>query len=222
MNEEDHDLSDALSNSQEQLFYGDPSTLSTFDLLTLLLDHKSSAHKVLAAYPTLKELEAASATELLESCGLESTSVARLLTQRELSHRCAIERSRRGTSILDSSVAYNVLEPHLCHETREVVHVLALNTKSRLLCPPIIISIGTIDNVFVHPREVCRPLIRVSACSCILSHFHPSSGEPTPSVEDLELTTRLKEAGRLLGIPVQDHLVIGHGCYISLADRCLM
>jgi DNA repair protein RadC len=70
----------------------------------------------------------------------------------------------------------------------------------------------------VHPREVFASAVRESAAAVIFLHNHPS-GDPTPSLEDRHLTERLAEAGRLLGIPVLDHVIIGDGRYVSFADQ---
>jgi len=208
--------------AREQLLHGDPSSLSNAELLTILIGGASAVFEVLANYTTLAELDAAAPTDLTNLPSLKKTGVARLLASKELSRRRAAECARRGRAVSNSQTAYEVLEPLLRDETREVVLALALDTKNRLICPPITISIGTLNNALVHPREVFRPLIRVAACSCILAHLHPSSGDPAPSPEDVQLTTRIMEAGELLNIPVHDHIIIGHGSYVSLADRALM
>ena len=75
--------------------------------------------------------------------------------------------------------------------------------------------------LFVHPREIFKSCLLSSAAAIILLHNHPS-GDPTPSREDLELTGRLNDSGELLGIRVLDHIIIGSGCYVSLADRGLL
>lgn len=207
---------------QEQIIYGTPVNVSQIDLLSVLMGHSDKAAAIASAFPALSELEGASVTELSAIPELDATDVARLLASWELSRRRARECGRRGTPISDCQAAYEALAPHLRGETREVVLALALDCKARLICPPITISIGTLTHSLIHPRELFRPLIKYAACSCAIAHFHPSSGDPTPSSEDLELTARLRDAGELLGIPVNDHLVIGDGQFVSLADRLLM
>ena len=108
----------------------------------------------------------------------------------------------------------------LGNETKEVFIALHLDTKNRLLCLDHV-SVGSLNASVVHPREVFKSCLLSSAAAVILLHNHPS-GDPTPSREDLELTGRLREAGELLGIKVLDHVVIGSGCYVSLADRGLL
>ena len=174
----------------------------------------------MGTYPTLRDLEAAEPLELASIPHPEAIST--LLAARELSRRFAKDRARRGTPIHSAETAYKLLEPLLRTEAREVVIVLALDTKSRLLCAPITVATGTVSSVPLHPREVFRPLIRAAASSCLVAHLHPSSGEPVPSPDDIILTARLKEAADLMGIPLVDHVVIGRGCYLSMAERGLL
>lgn len=79
------------------------------------------------------------------------------------------------------------------------------------------VSVGTATAALVHPREVFKAAIVATACGIILIHNHPS-GDPTPSSEDREITNRLKEASDILGIPILDHIVLGHGRFYSFAD----
>ena len=79
-------------------------------------------------------------------------------------------------------------------------------------------TIGSLTSSIVHPREVFMSAVRASAGAVLLVHNHPS-GDPTPSAEDRAVTRQLAEAGRTLGIPVLDHVVIGRGRYVSLADE---
>ena len=94
---------------------------------------------------------------------------------------------------------------------------LLLDGKNRVI-REVRISEGSLNQSIVHPREVFNPAVRESAAAVILVHNHPT-GDPTPSREDLDLTRRLKEAGELMGIRVLDHVIIGDGSYVSLADR---
>lgn len=109
---------------------------------------------------------------------------------------------------------------NLRDETKEHFLALHLDSKNRLSCMDVV-STGSLNASIVHPREVFKTALLSSAAAVILLHNHPS-GDPTPSREDLELTGRLKEAGELLGIRVLDHVIVGDGCYVSLADRGLL
>ena len=204
------------------LLAGEASHLSNADILGVLMISTDAVEWVLAEYPTLRGLEEAETLELARIPVPHPEQMVRLLAARELSRRFAQDKARRGTPVHSAEAAYNLLEPLLRTEAREVVIALALDTKSRLLCAPITVATGTVSSVPLHPREVFRPLIRVAASSCLISHLHPNSGEPVPSPDDIMLTARLKEAADLVGIPLQDHLVIGRGCYLSMAERGLL
>jgi DNA repair protein RadC len=100
-------------------------------------------------------------------------------------------------------------------ETRSVIR--SLNTKNQVMAVETI-SIGTLNSSLVHPREVFKSAVLKSAAAMILVHNHPS-GDPAPSKEDLEITRRLAEVGKLIGIEVLDHIIIGDHVFISLKER---
>ena len=89
----------------------------------------------------------------------------------------------------------------------ERFHVLYLDRKNRIISDELL-STGTVDHVPVYPREVIKRALMLNASALILIHNHPS-GDPTPSKEDIEVTRRLLEAGRVLGIPLTDHIIVG-------------
>jgi len=90
---------------------------------------------------------------------------------------------------------------------QECFVVIALNAKNRVI-EKHLVSLGTVSSALVHPREVFRPLILSSASNCILVHNHPS-GDPTPSSSDIKVTRQLISAGEIMGIKIQDHVIIG-------------
>jgi DNA repair protein RadC len=106
---------------------------------------------------------------------------------------------------------------YLGNYDREHFIVILLNTKARIIGVNTV-SIGSLNASIVHPREVFKPAVILGAASVILVHNHPS-GDPSPSQEDLEVTKRLADAGRILGITVLDHLIIGDNCYFSFKER---
>jgi DNA repair protein RadC len=103
---------------------------------------------------------------------------------------------------------------------REEFVALLLDGKNRLLGFNVV-SVGSLTASLVHPREVYKPAILANAAALIVIHNHPS-GDPTPSAEDVAITTRLRQAGELLGIGLLDHVVIGDGRYVSFADEGLL
>lgn len=103
------------------------------------------------------------------------------------------------------------------HRNREVLKLLLLNTRSRLIGETNV-SIGTVDMALVSPRELFIEAIQKNASSIILLHNHPS-GDPTPSKEDVRITRRVHEAGMMIGIELLDHIIIGNNCFISLKEK---
>jgi len=100
---------------------------------------------------------------------------------------------------------------------KEAFWVLMLDGKHRIMAANLV-SVGTLTASLVHPREVYRPAIAQGACARILVHNHPS-GDPTPSPEDVEITHRLVETGRLVGIRILDHVIVGDDAFSSLFER---
>lgn len=117
--------------------------------------------------------------------------------------------------------AVAVLRPVVAPLLVEVFGVLVLDAQHRLLCPPVEITRGLINSSLVHPREVFRPAILAGAVAILLWHNHPS-GDPTPSAEDRAVTEQLVASGRLLDIPVHDHVIIGADRYVSFAEAGLL
>jgi DNA repair protein RadC len=111
---------------------------------------------------------------------------------------------------------FNVVQGFLEDADREYFMILTLNTKNHINGVNVV-SVGSLNASLVHPREVFKAAILGNAAAIILVHNHPSL-DPSPSPEDLEITRRLVEAGRLLGIEVLDHVVVGDG-WVSLKER---
>jgi DNA repair protein RadC len=118
---------------------------------------------------------------------------------------------------LGSAAVFELVAPLVRGLERETFLVLLLDGKHRLRRIERV-SEGTLTSSLVHPREVFRPAIAEGAAAVVVAHNHPS-GDPEPSAEDLEVTRRLLEVGRLVGIPVLDHLVLGEGRWVSLRER---
>ena len=116
--------------------------------------------------------------------------------------------------INSSDDANKILQSYLNGVDREHFVVIMLNRKNGIIGINTV-SVGDLSTSIVHPREVFKPAIVAGAASIIVAHNHPS-GDPAPSRDDINVTTRLKEAGDILGIGVLDHIIIGDGCYKSL------
>ena len=150
-------------------------------------------------------------------------------TSRETTILAAIgEILRQGTTVSPADRprinapedAAQLLMPRMRHLQQENFVVLLLDTKNQLLAE-ITITIGTLDMSMAHPREVFKAAIRSSAAAVLLLHNHPS-GQEEPSPEDIQLTQQLIEAGKVIGIKVVDHVIIGDGRWCSLREKGLM
>lgn len=108
----------------------------------------------------------------------------------------------------------------MMNETKEHFITLHLDGKNRINCLDVV-SIGSLNQSIVHPREVFKTALLSSAAALILIHQHPT-GDPTPSREDIEITRRLKEAGEIIGVKILDHIIVGDGEYCSFVERGLL
>lgn len=155
--------------------------------------------------------------ELAQELGLSQDVARRLAGTFEVGRRIEAARWSAGDSVRTPEGVYRLLAPRVRGLDREEFHVLTLNGRHRLTgCHRV--SEGTLTSSLVHPREVFGVAIRSLAAAIIVAHNHPS-GDPEPSAEDLEVTRRLSESGKLLGIPLLDHVVIGQGVFVSIRDR---
>jgi DNA repair protein RadC len=135
----------------------------------------------------------------------------------ELGRRATAAPIRVGEPIRDAASVFAHVRGRLPQLDREVFLALLLDGRNRLRAE-VCVSEGTLTTALVHPREVFAPAIRDRAAALILVHNHPS-GDPTPSSEDVALTERLRQVGEVVGIRVLDHVVVGHGRYMSLAEE---
>lgn len=149
--------------------------------------------------------EFANTPELIKLPGISKKKALRLLAAIELAKKFT-EVPPQKTFIKKPEDVVKLVASEMQFLDRECFQVLYLNTKNRLIDRETI-SIGTLNNTLVHPREVFKNAIRFSAASIILVHNHPS-GDPTPSKEDIKVTAQVKSAGEILGIKVLDHLVV--------------
>jgi len=108
----------------------------------------------------------------------------------------------------------------LMRETKEMFLCLHLDGKNRIQCIDLV-SVGSLNQSIVHPREVFKTALLSNAAAVILVHQHPT-GDPALSAEDISITRRLKEGGELLGLKVLDHIIIGEGDYLSFVERGLL
>lgn len=125
------------------------------------------------------------------------------------------------TQISSPKDCANIFKKFIGDYDREALVVLTLDTKNKINSITVA-SLGSVNSSIVHPREIFKTAILSNAASIIISHNHPS-GDPTPSKEDISITTRLKECGRILGIELLDHVIIGeYDKYLSFKEKGLL
>jgi len=122
--------------------------------------------------------------------------------------------------ILSPQEVYELIKEHLQDSDREQFIALFLDSRSAVIGMNTV-SVGTLTESLVHPREVFKGAILANAASIIVAHNHPS-GEALASEADMSVTTKLKEAGRILGIPIEDHVIVGEVGYFSFRQQGLL
>ena len=202
---------------------GKAETLTDAGLLSVLIGQDSSrrADALLAEHPIPDGLWRVCAEDLVALEGIGPAAAARVLACLEMSRRAAVWRSSRRPTISTPEDVVELCSPQLRGLDREHFWALALNTKNQLV-RMVEVSVGSLNASIVHPRELFKDAVRLSAASVVIVHNHPS-GDSTPSGADIQLTRRLVKAGDVLGIEVLDHVVIGDGGeHSSLRDLGLM
>ncbi len=208
---------------RERLLRHGPGSLSTAELLAILLrtgrrgeNALQLAHRVLRACGGLAGLARTPAYELANIPGVGLAKAAQIQAALELGRRIAAATPEERPQVRSAHDAY-VLLADMADLEQETLRVLLLDTRGRVLATPTL-YVGNVNTTLVRPAEIFREAIRRNAVSLIVAHNHPS-GDPTPSAEDLAITRDLIAAGRLLGIEVLDHLIIGRGRYVSLREQ---
>lgn len=198
--------------------------LSGRELLALLVGSGSrhgSAFEVAdrllgEAAGSLRRLGSLDTTRLQNVGGVGAATAGRVLAALELGRRAAVENVEPEEPIRGPGDVFRLMGPRLRDLAQEEFHALLLNTRHRVL-REVAVTRGILDASLIHPREVFRPAVVEGAAGVILVHNHPS-GDPAPSAEDRAVTRQLSEAGRAVGIPVLDHVIVGDGGYTSLAQ----
>lgn len=174
------------------------------------------AEELLARFGTLPTLFDASVQALTEVKGIGLAKAIQLKATFALAKRLNFQAFKTKYPIRSSRDLYNCIGPKLQGKKQEHVAIMYRDAQGSLFHDEIL-GIGTLNEVLIHPREVFHHALHHRAASIALAHNHPS-GDPTPSGADIELTKLLSTSGRLLGIPLYDHLIIGAHGFTSLRD----
>lgn len=209
---------------RERLIRSGAEALSTVELIAIILGSGTKekpilqlAQEVISRFGGLQQLTEATLSELSEIKGIGVAKAIQLKAALNLGMRVSRTKISPKYRIEHPQHVYHLLKEELENEKRELFVVVLQDVKGYVICHEIV-SIGSLSQTLVHPREVFYPAIRNKAASFIVAHNHPS-GDPTPSLEDLELTRTLLEASNLMSIPLNDHLIIGDQKYVSLRQQ---
>ncbi|MCL6453157.1 MAG: DNA repair protein RadC [Alicyclobacillus sp.] len=212
---------------RERLLRLGPGALRNDELLAVVLQSGTRtvpvlelANNVLTGCGGLYGLLDTTVPELMRIPGIGAAKALQIAASIELGRRIVRKPIDPKRQIRSAEDAVGYVMDWMRHLKKEYFCILYLDTKHRLIADEVV-SVGSLDASIVHPREIFKSAVKSSASAILCAHNHPS-GDPTPSPEDIAVTARLCEAGRLLGIDVLDHIVIGDGRYVSLRaeGRC--
>lgn len=211
----------ATGSPKELVLSGRAEAVPDGALVGLLVGEDAACDELLRAHPIPDGLWRASAEELTRVPGVGPVAACRLLASLELARRASAWSAGGRPVVSTPEDVVGLCAVQLRGLDREHFWALALNTKNQLL-RVIEVSVGSLNASIVHPRELFKEAVRLSAASVVVVHNHPS-GDPTPSGADIQLTRRLVRAGDVLGIDVLDHVVVGDGgAHASLRELGLM
>lgn len=209
---------------RERLIHYGVESLSNEELIAILLrtGEKSRSvmdlsKQVLYHLSSLDDLKRITIHELMLIKGIKEAKATTLIAAIELGKRIQSLKPTPKTIIYTSYDVYHVCAPQMAHLMQEHFIVLFLTTKSELILKETIFM-GTINQTLIHPREIFKLAIKVSAAAIICVHNHPT-GDSTPSKADFQSTDQLIDAAHLVGIDVVDHIIIGHNEFYSIKER---
>ena len=198
--------------------------LSMRELLAIVLSsgsrHKGAmdlAEDMAARFGSLRDLADASLERLSTTSGVGFAKACRLKAAIELGRRVVKASRGERKSVRCPEDAAGLVMEDMRNLDREHFKVILLDTKNSLIGVETV-SIGTVNASIVHPREVLKPALERSATSIVLVHNHPT-GNVSPSKEDILITRRFEKCGRILGIDVVDHIIIGDGDFTSMKEK---
>jgi DNA repair protein RadC len=212
-----------LDRPRERLIYHGAQHLSTHELLAIILRTGSKeesvldlAKRVLRVIDSLDSLNEMTVHELMAIKGIGVAKSVELLASIELGNRIRKPITQKQ-KISTPDEVFHLVKDELIFKEQEHLVAIYLNVKSEVIMKRII-YIGTINATIIHPREIFKWAYKYSSYAIILCHNHPS-GDPTPSLEDIEMTKKLMSVGEMMGIKIIDHVVIGKNGFYSIGNR---
>ena len=211
---------------REKLLTSGSGTVSDAELIALILSSGGKGQSVLELSQTLIK-EAGTLTELLNLPlqkltgykNLGKVKAVKLAAVRELAARYN-SKSKEIVRISAPGDAYEYIKSSLSGKETEHLYLITLNARNTVINKSLI-SIGTVNETLIHPREIIKAAVMNNAVSIILVHNHPS-GEPYPSSEDIKVTKRLEDACKIVGIGFTDHLIVCDSSFSSMRAQNLL
>ena len=171
------------------------------------------------SYDSLQQLYVASVLELARTPGMTEARAIRIQAALELGRRMMAMTHEPRYRVVTPGDAAELLMPDMMLLEQEHMRLILLNSRHEVIATPTIYK-GSLNTAVVRVAEVFKDALRQNAAAIVVSHNHPS-GDPSPSPEDIRVTRSFVEAGKLLGVEVIDHVIIGHNRYVSLKERGL-
>lgn len=197
--------------------------LNDIELLSLILRSGGRnrsvievARELIHAHKSLENLAKAELGELQRIKDIGLAKAAAVKAAFEISQRLGIKQtaSEQQVEVNGPTDVFNAVYKDFINKEKEELRVLCLNARHKLI-EKSVVSVGSVNESIVHPREVFKCAIKNNAVSIVLAHNHPS-GDTTPSIEDIQATKQIEEAGKILGINVIDHLIIYNEVFTSI------
>ena len=221
-----HDLPKS-ERPRERLKQFGPEALSAQELLALVIGRGVSkksvmtiAQELLINFGNIKAISEATIEELSQIKGIGFAKAAQIKACFELGKRMDLEPELKDFDIKDPRSVVKAISASIKDKAKEHFKLILLNARNKILGISTI-SIGSLNASIVHPREVFKDAIMHNAYSVVLAHNHPS-GDTEPSEDDLTITKRFLEAGKILGIEVLDHIIISKNGFFSFKEKGLI
>lgn len=209
----------------EKLLINGPEILSNAELLAVILrtgtrgeNVISLSTRILSEFDGLNGLLDIGISEITSIKGIKNIKASQILAIGELFRRFnSLNLIREGNSISSPRDIAKLLINEMMSLKQEILKLIMLDTKNNIVGIKDVFK-GSLNTSIVHPREIFKEALKKSSSSIIICHNHPS-GDPTPSKEDINITLRLKECSKIIGVDLLDHLIIGKGKFVSLKEK---
>lgn len=208
---------------RERLINHGAEILTDAELLAIILVNGHSgktvvelAKDILTQFGSLRKLMNLSYPEVKEIAGMGKAKFAKIKAALEIGVRLSREKMVPGKKIQKAKDVVDYYYAEMRDQKKELFHMILLDIRYQMI-RDVLVSMGSLTETTVHPREVLKEIVKESAAAVIFLHNHPS-GNPQPSQQDIELTDRLCKSCQLIGVKVLDHIIIGEDRYYSFAQ----